>query len=168
MGTVIEDLSARAGAYGGHGINNEDQPFHGELSLTPLPAEAGTLLQFRATGIDGTEYHVERTWIAADDTGELGLWTISSSTPHVSRLRLRRSFPTDGTDRTLVFGTGDEADPSTFRCEITLELWPDGTLGYRYAWALPGDPSGAYSEVRVRPAAAADDATGEEEPHTFS
>ncbi len=167
MGTVIEDLLARVGAYGGHGINNEDQPFHGELSLTALPADAGTLLEYRATGIDGTEYHVELTWIAADDTGELGLWTVSSSTAHVSRLRLRRSFPTDGTDRTLVFGTGDQADATTFRFEITLELWPDGTLGYRYAWALPGDPSGAHSEARVRPNAAADP-TADEEPHTFS
>lgn len=168
MGTVIEDLLARAGAYGGHGINNEDQPFHGELSLSSLPAGAGALLEYRATGIEGTEYHVERTWIAVDDSGDVGLWTVSSSTPHVARLRLRRSFPTDGTDRTLVFGTGDSDDATTFRCEITLELWPDGTLGYRYAWALPGDAQGARSEVRVRPAIAPDERTAEEDMLTFS
>lgn len=150
MGTLISDLVARVGQYGGHGIDHEDQPFHGELSLQALPGDLGVVLSYRATGIDGTEYHVEQAWIAATEAGELALHSASTAHPHLVRLPIARSFPTEGAERTLVFAAGDPDDPTTFRAQATLQLWPDDELSYGWRWGQPGEPLALRSMVRLR------------------
>jgi hypothetical protein len=149
MSSELTDLVARIGTYGGHGINHADQPFHGELRLTGLPGGIGVDLELRATGIDGTEYQVERGWVAPDEYGDVVLWHASTGVPHIGKLALLRSFPSDGADRVLVFCSGEDA--AVFRAEISVELWPDGSMGVRQRWAQPGADWVTRAEVRCRP-----------------
>jgi hypothetical protein len=145
--TDIEQLLARVGRYGGHGIDHEDQPFHGELELTALLGGRGLALTFRALGIDGATYHDERGWIAPDGDGRTRFWSLSTSTPGVLCHARRHGAPAAGTSATLVFGSGERAD--ALRIEVAFDLWPDGDVGYRYAWGLPGGEFLPRSSVRM-------------------
>jgi hypothetical protein len=147
MSSLLSDLADRIGTYGGHGINDADQPFHGELTLAALPGGAGIELQLRATGIDGTEYQVERGWVAPDDQGQVALWAVSSVAPYVGKMSLVRSIPADGAERVLVFASGDDG---SLRTEIRFELWGDGSVGLRHRSAAPGASWVTRAEVRCR------------------
>lgn len=149
MNDVLRSLLRRAGRYGGHGINHEDEPFYGELELTDLLGGHGVSIRYRATGIDGTALHDERTWIAASDAGALALWTISSNASQVMRHELAADHETDDCERVLKFRLGDPADRGIYRNQVTLELFKDGRLGYRYAWGLPGQPFEDRSSVAL-------------------
>ena len=146
----LELLRSCAGRYAGHGINHEDQPFHGELELEVL-FERALALTFRATGIDGTPYHEERTWIAVDGEGRLCLWTVSTNVPTCDPHVRRHGAPVAGSRATVVFGHGDPTDAERYRSEIAIDVWPNGDLGYRYAWGLPGGEFAPRSSVRMSP-----------------
>lgn len=135
----ITALAACAGRYAGRGVNHDDQPFAGALSLEPVVGGKGLALGFTATGDDGTVYHTEHSVIGPDVGGGLGLWTLTNNAPGMLHLALRRDgAEVDGCPRTLVFGVGDPADAGAFREEIALDLYADGRLGYRFAWGMPG------------------------------
>ena len=150
--TDIEQLLARVGRYGGHGIDHDDQPFHGELELAPILGGRGLTLTYRAVGIDGTVYHDERGWIAPDDAGRACFWSLSTSSVGVTCHQRRRPAPPAGeqaTQATLIFGSGDPRDTSAMRIELAFDLWPEGDVGYRFSW---GEPGGAFlprSSVRM-------------------
>lgn len=138
MTDVLRSLLRRAGRYGGHGINHEDEPFYGELELSDLLGGHGVSIRYRASGINGTPLHDERTWIAATAEGTLALWTISSNASQVMRHELAADHDSTDCERVLKFRLGDPADRSIYRNQVTLELFHDGKLGYRYAWGMPG------------------------------
>ncbi|MEQ1508312.1 MAG: hypothetical protein ABMB14_39135 [Myxococcota bacterium] len=144
----LDLLLARVGTYGGHGINHEDQPFHGELAVESVLGR-GVRWTFRATGIDGTTYHEEQSWVARDETGALCLWSVNGYEPHCGRHVRRHGAGVAGTIATLVFGRGDPGDPAQYRIEIAMDLWPNGDVGYRYAWGLPNGPFEPRSAVRM-------------------
>jgi hypothetical protein len=150
----VELLLQRAGQYQGHGINHEDQPFHGELEIGPLLGNRGVTLKFRAVGIDGTVYHDERSWVAPDEGGEIAMWSIHSNGEGVLKHTRRNGAGVEGAN-TLVFGLGDRNDPAVFRIEVALDLWADGAVGYRFAWGQPGGEFKPRSSVRMVPEDAA-------------
>lgn len=149
MGPDLDLLLDRCGRFGGHGIDSDDQPLYGELDLQPLPARQGVWLTFRASGIDGRLLHDERTWVAPDADGRLCMWSVSTLAAGVRHHLRRHGAPTDGADASLVFGSGDPSDRDAHRVEISIDLWPDGALGYRSAWGLPGGDFLPRSRVRM-------------------
>jgi hypothetical protein len=152
MSAVSSDLAVlleRCGRFGGHGIDHDDQPLYGELELQPLPAGQGVWLTFRASGIDGSLLHDERSWVAFDAEGRLCLWTVSTLAEGVRHHVRRHGVAPAGIDTTLVFGSGDPGDERVHRVELAIDLWPDGALGYRSAWGLPGGDFRPRSQVRM-------------------
>lgn len=149
MSDVLQCLFRRVGRYGGHGINHRDEPFYGELDLHVLLEGAAAGLKFRATGIDETTLHDERTWIASTDGGGLALWTISTNAATVLRHDLVADRESEDHERVLVFRLGDPADRSVLRNQVTVELFRDGRLGYRYAWGRPGEAFDDRSAVAM-------------------
>ena len=140
----LDDLLRHCGAFAGHGINHEDQPFHGELTLEPLLGTRGLGCWFRATGIDGTTYHEERSWLAARPDGGLGLWVLSINASGVVEHALSRTG-----DGVYVFVHGDPHDDTGFRHSITVTLHHDG-ITWAYAWGLPGAAFVERSSVRLQ------------------
>ncbi|MBX2797294.1 MAG: hypothetical protein KTR31_06500 [Myxococcales bacterium] len=149
MQLEIDGLLARVGRYGGHGINHEEEPFHGELVLQPLPGDRGVSLEFRAVGIDGTTYHHECAWIAPNAQGETVLYAIHANGGGVMQYERRHGTPPEGCDQTVVFGVGQPAEADELRLEVAIDLWPDGDLSYRHAWGLPGGDYKPRSDVRM-------------------
>mgnify|MGYP000480290697 CR=1 FL=1 len=147
---VIGALLQRVGTYSGHGINHEDEPFHAELEVTRLVDGKGVTMRFRAQAIDGTLMHDERTWVAPDGPA-IFMWSIHSNGAGVRKRDQRNGATVAAADRTLVFGYGDPAASHTYREEVAIDLWPDGSISYRYAWGLPGAPLASRSSVRMRP-----------------
>jgi lactoylglutathione lyase len=56
----------------------------------------------------------------------------------------------DAERATLRFAFGAAEDRDAFREVISIDLWRDGDLGYRYAWAMPGQELAERSGVRMR------------------
>lgn len=146
---AIARLLDHVGRYTGHGINHEDEPFHGELEVARLLDAQGVTLKFRAETIDGTVLHDERTWIARDTDGQVALWSIHSNGGAVRKHQQRNGAGTEGADATLVFGAGDPDDGSAYREEVAIDLWPDGDVSYRTSWGLPGGRMLPRSDVRL-------------------
>ncbi len=140
----LDTLIRHCGTFAGHGINYEDQPFHGELILEPLLGERGLTTWFRATGIDGTTYHEERCWIAPRASAGLGLWALSSGHPTVTEHALTRTG-----DGVFTFTHGDPHATDTFRRALTITLHHDG-ITLAYAWGIPGGPFADRSSVRMQ------------------
>ena len=130
---IIAKLAERVGQYSGGGVNHEGQAFRGELVLSLLLKGAGIHLSFKASGDDGTIFHEETTTIAPDLMGEVGLYNLNTNMPGLTHHRLIQE-----TGEKAVFAFGDRTDHNTFREEITLELNADGSVGYKYAWGMPG------------------------------
>lgn len=149
--SVLDRLRAlSSGRYSGEGLNHDNEPFKGLLQLRYLLGEAGVGLTFTATGVGGQVYHEEETFLAPGPEGTLVLSTINSNDPVLRTYALRREGPEGGSQHTYVFGIGDPADKEAFRCEIALDLFESGDLGYRYAWGLPGGEFADRSGVRLR------------------
>lgn len=149
MSDALSALARRIGHYGGHGINHHDEPFYGELFLEELFDGSGLSIRFTALGIDGTLLHDERTWIATSPDGELALWTISTNAGTVLRHDLTADRDAEDMERVLVFRLGEPSDRSILRNQVTLELFADGRLGYRYAWGRPGEAFADRSSVAM-------------------
>ena len=148
---VLTSLLRRVGAYEGHGINHEDEPFFAELDVRPLQNEQGVTMKFRAIGVDGTVYHDERTWVARDPAGQVGLWSLHSNAAGVRVHRQRHGGVVGGAEHTWVFGFGDPLDRRQFRQEVAIDVWPDGDLSYRVAWGLPGGDHTPRTVARLAP-----------------
>lgn len=154
MSTIVEALAARAGRYAGEGINHDQEPFRGELTLTPVADGAAIAIDYTATGLGeqaGTVFHTEHSVIATDATGAPLLATVNAHGGGLQSMPLRRDAPEDGSERTLVFGFNDPADTAAFRMEIAIDLWPNGDLTYRHAWGLPGGSFAPRSGARLAP-----------------
>lgn len=149
MSTDLTLLLDRCGRFGGHGIDDEDRPLYGELEIRPLPADQGVWLSYRASAIDGRLLHDERLWVAPDPEGRLCLWAVGTRARGVRHHVRRDGPPAEGALAVLLFGSGDPSDADVHRVEIAIDLWPDGALGYRTAWGLPGGDFLPRSRVRM-------------------
>ncbi len=146
---ALRFLSDYAGVYKGRGTNHEGQPFDGEFELSEMADFRGMNLKFKAQGDEGDVYHKEETMIAPDVTGKPSLWSLCTNAPGMLQLSFRR-YETAGEERkTLAFGLGDLGSDLGYRQEISIDLFRDGALGYRFAWGLPGGEFSPRSEVRM-------------------
>ena len=146
---VLHFLSSLVGEWVGSGTNHSNEQFNGQLKLMPVVHGLGYNLLFEATGLDGSQYHQEFTLIAIDGTGLLKLWTLNSNVPGVLEHELRFDGAFEGSTRTLAFVHCEIEEDGMFREEIAIDLWPDGQLGYRYAWGMPGGDYGHRSGLRM-------------------
>ena len=143
MTDTIAAMVAFHGQFRGEGINHDQEPFIGLMTIQPVVSTKGVSIRFTATGVDGTVYHEEHTVIGPGADGQPSLWTLTSNAPSVLEHRLQDDFTDREGSRRFVFGYGDAMDETVFRETITLELCADGAIGYRYAWGLPG---GSFKE----------------------
>ncbi|MEQ1568607.1 MAG: hypothetical protein ABMA64_23415 [Myxococcota bacterium] len=146
MNGLVPDLDllrARVGRYAGHGIDDEDRPFHAELELAV--EGAGLRLTASSTGIDGTPLARHDATIGARD-GQLALWVGLDEHPR------RFGGTVAGAVRTVVFGRGEPSDPAHDRVEIALDLWPDGQVSLRIASGPAGTVFRTRFTARLRPA----------------
>ncbi len=146
MASVFDQIEKYLGTYKGEGINHEQQPFVGELSLTK--SIGSFALHFKATGKDGALYHEERTTIALAPNEKLALWSVNTNNPFMIQHDFKKSSLVNGVT-SFVFGFNDPATTQAFREEITLELGPNGALGYKYAWGMPGEEFKPRSSVTM-------------------
>lgn len=147
------NLFALNGSYFGSGVNHENQKFEGSIQLTPIAGGKGAQLSFKATGLDGKIYHEETSLLGPGFDEKPCLFVLSNNhpavTPHVLKSEAQTS---EGS--LYVFGFGKISDPNSFREEITLQIFQDGSVSYTYAWGLPGGEFQERSGVRMFPKAA--------------
>lgn len=146
---MLSKLNEMIGTYVGEGLNHEGQPFKGRLELQPVLAGRGFRLQFSALGRGGALYHQEDSTIAPSLQKKLTLWNFNTNTSGLVPHELRRSEAKPGAMASLVFGFGNPDDTSTFREEISLDIWDSGSLSYTYSWGLPGGAFRERSGVRM-------------------
>lgn len=138
MKAILNRLSAIAGEYEGEGINHETQPFVGRLSLQPILDKRGFLIQFSATGTDGTIFHKEESTIAPSIHEKLVLWNFNTNTPGLVAHELKDIESPAGIIQSLIFAFSQITDVNTFREEIALKILNDTSISYGYSWGLPG------------------------------
>ncbi len=149
MKTLLSQLNETIGTYVGEGTNHEGQIFTGRLQIQPLLENRGSQLHFSAIGKDGTVYHKEDSMIAPSIQEKLTLWNFNTNSPGLVPHELRKSDAKDGAQLSLVFGFNQPSDKSTFREEVTLDIWDKNSLSYTYSWGLPGGEFQERSGVRM-------------------
>lgn len=150
MSDSLDLLDAlRSGRYMGEGVNHENQPFTGTLELRSVLGGLAWAFAFSAAGAGGAAFHEEESLLAASPSGAPCLVSVSTNDPLVRTYDLRRD-ETEGEVRRLTFGWGQPEAKTTYRCQITLELYPNDDLGYRFAWGMPGEAFAERSGVRLR------------------
>lgn len=145
----LPELIKLQGEYRGTGINHERREFTGFFRLAPIVGGRGLSLEFRATGSDGTVFHDEHSFIGPTFSESPALWVISNNHPAVIQHDLRRVEPLAAGGSTIVFGINDPQDKKTFREEISLDLYSNGDVGYRYFWGMPGGEFAERSGLRM-------------------
>jgi hypothetical protein len=151
---ILGALAAGPKSFRGDGVNEEKEPFFGELKVEVLEGGRAVLLGYTATLTSGKVVHTESTLLATGPTRELCLWPVMSGVPVVlphTEVQAESEAPNTITS---VFGSGPRDDSSTFREEITIQLNPDGTLVYAHAWGLPGGAFEDRSSCRMVPSEA--------------
>lgn len=121
-------LQLMVGTYLGESTNHEQQPFVGRLQIENLLDGRGFGIMFTATGKDGKIYHKERSIIAPSIQGKLTLWNLNSNTPGLVPHELRKSEAKAGAQLSLVFGFNQPSDQSTFREEVSLDIWDKNSV----------------------------------------
>jgi uncharacterized cupin superfamily protein len=149
MSEILKNLFDRAGSFEGFGINHENQKFRGVLTLSPEIEGKGLSLEFTATGDDGTVYHKEHSILGRSPLETLSLWVLSSNHPGVIEHQYFEDKPTPGADKTFSFRCGDLSSTKSFREVITIDLWQNGDVSYRYSWGMPGGEFKERSGVRM-------------------
>ena len=155
MKNLIQTLIDRQGTYEGRGINHEGQPFIGKFTLSPIVDGRGVAFQFIATGLDGSIYHQEQSFIAFSMAENCSLWNLNSNMPGLVEHKYLKDEDVFGAEHSYVFGFGDPNNQSAFREEITIDLWPKSSafkseITYRYAWGMPGGKFEPRSSVRMQ------------------
>ncbi|MGZ3651230.1 MAG: hypothetical protein ACXVB9_05105 [Bdellovibrionota bacterium] len=131
-------LTNYQGTYRGNGVNHEGQAYQGRFELTELLSGRGFELRARAESDQGELYHDEVSWIAPDLSGDLHLYVMSSNHPGVTPHLFHRIETGGEGEKRIVFRFGLPENDTTFREEITIACFGDGSVEHRYAWGLPG------------------------------
>lgn len=135
---LISKLKEHSGFYSGHGINHEGQPFTGTFAISEIVGGVGISIAFKAVGEEGTIYHEEFSTVAPDLTGKIGLYNLNSNMPGLVHHILLHCEVNNSGDYKAIFSFGQRSDTQSFREEITLEIIDRDSVGYRYAWGMPG------------------------------
>ena len=134
---ILDHLVNKQGQYRGHGTNQDGLPFTADLEMKSIVGGNAVELRFHARDQDNA-FHEELTLITHDlIENSIALYTVSTNTPGMLEHVLSEDSQDDLRERRLVFRLGDRDDLRMFRQEITLDLMKDGSLEYRYAWAVP-------------------------------
>jgi hypothetical protein len=154
---VIGLLDDRAGSYEGITENQAGQGYRTTLKIDRLGDTEGFALTYEAGGTDGTVYYTENSSIVPGADGGLDLLFPSANIPDANpdqpvRHELRREEAADGSFKSFVFGYGEIQDRSIYRQEISIDMWENGDIGYRYAWGRPGEDFGPRSVTRMQKA----------------
>ena len=153
MTDPITRLIARQGTYTGTGLDHEGQEFHATLRLSAPCERKGVALDFRAVTSDGLVTHEERSLLSRTIRDDIALWVMSTNHPGVVEHQLAAEETGDECS-TLRFSFGAQDDRQAFREIVSLDLWRNGDVGYRYAWAMPGQDMAERSGARMRAATA--------------
>ncbi|MGZ3775583.1 MAG: hypothetical protein ACXVCY_17205 [Pseudobdellovibrionaceae bacterium] len=131
-------LNEAIGSYSGRGINHEGQNFTGKLNLkVALSNKVLQLISF-ATGDTGETYHEEASWIGKDIAGVLTLYVSSNNHPGVTPHTFNRIDTGSNGEQKIIFRFGNPEDRNSFREEVTIALYQDGSIRHQYSWGMPG------------------------------
>lgn len=150
MKQLLSVLSDLTGSYYGQGVNHENLPFSGTLTFSNSFQDKGFSIDFTARGADGTVYHKEHSVLGLNGQGGVSLWVMSDNHPGVMEHRLNDGGLTVGALHTFSFVAGVLSESNQFRESVTLDIWPDGDISYRYAWGLPGGEFKERSGLRLK------------------
>ena len=134
----------------GTGINHERQSFEGSIEINPVANGKGAQVIFRAVGSDGSVFHEETSLLGPGFDGKPCLFVLSNNHPAVTPHSLKHNSISDDS-QSFVFGFGDIANQSTFREEIHLDLFSDGSVSYKYFWGMPGGEFAERSGAKMMP-----------------
>lgn len=137
------------GTYMGRGLNHEGQDYSGRFELKELLSGRGFELRSRAEGVKGELYHDEVSWIAPDLSGDLHLYVMSNNHPGVTPHLFHRIETGKEGEKRLVFRLGVPEDKASFREEVTVACFGDGSIEHKYAWGMPGGPFEDRSSARM-------------------
>lgn len=149
VANLVELLAKRAGRFEGEGVNHEGQWFKGTLEVSPVVDGKGVAISFCAIGKDGACYHKELSIIADDENAKCGLWTVSTNIVCFTAFKLQELLQENEQALTAVFTQVNQQSPALV--EITIDLWHNRDISYRYAWNLPGEAIKPRSSVRMQP-----------------
>lgn len=151
MNSVLRQILAATGSYGGEGLNHENQKFRAQFSIEPLLGGRAARIHYKATGLDdGQVYHEEISIIAPTLDEKLVLQNLNTNMPGITTHLFTKRQAELGAKEGFVFNFNDSTDERQFREEICLSLYANGDLGYRYSWGLPGSDFGFRSSVRLK------------------
>ena len=140
---ILGALTSGPTAFLGEGVNEENEPFIGELKVRVLEGGRAALLSYTAALQSGTVVHTESTLLATGPDGKLCLWPVMSEIPFVLPHTEVTAKTEPGKYIAAVFASGPREQSASFREEITIRVNSDGSLVYAHAWGLPG---GAFEE----------------------
>lgn len=152
MNEVMNLLLETAGNYFGEGRNHEGQRYRGSFELKPVLDGKVLELRSRAEGIHGETFHEETSLISSDLAGELNLYVTSNNHPGLTVHKFNRVEIGSSGEKRIVFRFGDVNDKNTFREEITIATYQDGSVEHHYAWGMPGgnfEPRSGSKMARV-------------------
>jgi hypothetical protein len=132
----------------GHGINHEQQAFKGVFKIQPVANGKGAQLFFSAVGKDGSIFHEESSLIGPGLDGKPCLFVLSNNHPSITPHQLKSEDQTENV-HSFIFGFGDVENKNSFREEIRLDLFTDGSVGYNYSWGLPGGEFAVRSGAKM-------------------
>lgn len=138
MNEVMNLLLETAGNYFGEGRNHEGQRFRGSFELKPLFEGRVLELRSRAEGLNGELFHEESSLISSDLSGQLNLYVTSSNHPGLTVHRFDRLESGQEGEKRIIFRFGNPEDKNTFREEITIATYQDGSVEHHYSWGMPG------------------------------
>lgn len=143
-----ELLGNAAGSYSGKGVNHDGEAYTGKFQLKmEMPAKLLSLLS-SAHGEAGEVFHDEISWLGRDLQGELILFVCSNNHPGITPHALHRIEETSEA-KNIIFRFGDPKNRESFREEITISLFADGSLAHQYSWGMPGGAFAPRSGSRM-------------------
>ncbi len=141
-------LAECVGHYRGKGINHEQQPFDGQLTLEAGIAGKSFALRSSAQGESGEIFHEELSLVSFD-FGQNLLLTVTSNNHPATVVHTLNRIEEHSEYKALVFRFGDVENRDSFREEIFFRLYLDGSVEHFYAWGMPGGDFAPRSGARM-------------------
>ena len=132
----------------GRGVNHEQQAFEGSIEINTVAGGKGAQVSFKAVAENGSVFHEELSLIGPGLDGKPCLFVLSNNHPAVTPHQLRHES-SDEDVHSYVFGFGDVSNSNSFREEIRLDVFTDGSVGYKYSWGMPGGEFAVRSGVKM-------------------
>ena len=149
MNQITSTIIKHTGTYKGIGINHDGDKFTGLFQLTPIIDNKGIEISFTAKGEDGTIYHQEKSTIAPSEDGTICLWTLNNNVPFQYAHELEECETVEGAKNTFKFSHNKPSDLDKFREAISIDIWANGDISYRYAWGMPNGEFEDRSGLRM-------------------